>query len=141
MQGAGNNGAARLRTLRVVMSEALTQFFWSLQALAQPAEVQAALFPSFVVVADELALDLKQWLEVVRASKEVPEEAVRIAQQIDAMLCDASSDEQFWTLEALASNAVWQQIRDLSIEALGAARVGIEAQPLGRAIYVPSRHT
>lgn len=34
-----------------------TRFMWTVQALAQPADVQVRLYPSFVAVADELALD------------------------------------------------------------------------------------
>jgi hypothetical protein len=39
-----------------VVSEWL-RFEWSVRALAQPAPIQLALFPGFVVVADELAGD------------------------------------------------------------------------------------
>ncbi len=42
---------------------AARRFSWSVQALALPAEAQLALYPSFVEVADELALELEETLE------------------------------------------------------------------------------
>ena len=38
----------------------IDKLIWSVRALAQPASVQRKLFPAFVVVADELALEFEE---------------------------------------------------------------------------------
>jgi hypothetical protein len=47
------------------MKHAVKQLMWTVQALAQPAETQPHLFPPFVVVADELALEFDAWYRTV----------------------------------------------------------------------------
>ena len=45
---------------------------WAVQALAQPADVQPTLFPPFVVVADELALEFDHWRRVAEGQAGAP---------------------------------------------------------------------
>src|SRR6516225_2761064 len=58
------NGVVRRGNAEWQMLPAEQQLQWAVQALAQPAEVQPTLFPSFVVVADELALEFDHWRDV-----------------------------------------------------------------------------
>ena len=118
--------------------DAQTQhFYWSLQALAQPARVQLTLFPNFVVVAEELALDLGNWLAVVIENElVVPKETISLAQEIDTLLQEASGPASTeWSESALATSMMWQRIRRLATEALSAAGLPAAPPPGNRSEY------
>ena len=40
---------------------AMKRFEWSVRDLAQPSDIQSSLFPGFVCVPDELALEFDEW--------------------------------------------------------------------------------
>jgi hypothetical protein len=120
------------------MDTILNQFYWSLQALAQPAADQSALFPMFVVVADELALDLDHWLQVVQSNQlVVPPETLRAALEINRLLGEISGrhNAQEWTIEALNTSPTWQKVRTRAREALFAAGLPLDPPPPGRSKY------
>ena len=124
----------------------LSQFRWSLQALAVPAEAQRALFPEFVCKADELALDYDHWAQAARASYggEFSDEQRDALRAIDRRLVamsrgGAEFDEGLWSDVALNSRPEWEQVRSLAGLALSRFDWPCDAPPRGRSFYVPSR--
>ncbi|WP_438023778.1 hypothetical protein [Sorangium sp. So ce233] len=137
------------------VSEAMTRLKWSLQALAAPAAEQIRLFPRFVCVADELALDFEEALRQVSkaALSDVGEqEEVEGLQRIeelspaqreavdtlDAQLERMSGPEhaEMWTDDALYNRGEWARVRHLAAGALRSIGWPIELPPQDRAIYV-----
>jgi hypothetical protein len=96
----------------------------SVQALAQPADEQIALFPDFVVVGDELALDFESALERFRADAvSAPAQAVATVNALNAYLEQLSGpqNEDFWLDEArLREDPRWNQVRQLALAVLEA---------------------
>jgi hypothetical protein len=103
----------------------------ALQRIALEPQEQVAQFPSFVVMADELALDLDHWTEVCRAWRYVEGEvAVRLT-VMGELLGSMSGREQAtrWTEKALADDPGWQQARAMAREALRVAGWPQEVPP------------
>ncbi len=99
----------------------LEQLRTALQALAAPAEQQLARYPSFAVVADELALDFDDALGLLEAQS-APLTKAQMAGllALDALLNQMSGSERadLWTSHALRSAAEWEEVRSASIEVL-----------------------
>jgi hypothetical protein len=104
------------------MKELLQQLQWALQALALPADVQIRLYPDFVVVADELALEYNNYFAAALGNH--PEQfsptQVQALQSIDALLNEMSGSEnaEQWTIDALRSHIKWAEVRILAEQAL-----------------------
>jgi hypothetical protein len=96
----------------------------ALQALAMPAEVQIALFPSFVCQADELALVFDNFKRAAESNfgGEMTESQRDLLARIDGRLADMSGrhDPELWTQEALRGRDEWARIRALATETLEA---------------------
>lgn len=114
---------------------------WIIRALAQTADVQIALFPAFVCVADELALDFDEHYQRFvgeGCSASVGSEAKQAMEALDRHLSSFSGPEhaELWTDEALRHAPEWRQTRQLAREII--ARMGWppDPPPTGRAIYV-----
>ena len=100
---------------------ALDQLKWALQALAIPAVDQARLFPEWVVVADELALDIDRWESTIHAnygeelSQPQAERLLAVARKLDSMSRDgADFDADLRGVEALSSSSRWAVVRLLA---------------------------
>lgn len=121
------------------MTKRMQQFEWSVRALAQESAVQLQLYPSFVAVADELALEFEEHyraldLDLLRAPQR---EAVRA-------LCDAFDEMsgpahlELWQTDAL-DRAEWKHIRELARQLIRVMGWSTSAPPVDRgAIYVGS---
>src|SRR5688572_32607527 len=112
------------------------QLKWALQALAIPASDQMRLFPDFVVVADELALDFDQWQTVVLGNYdgELSTEQTSSLSEIDRTLdrmsrSGADFTPELWTEVALSSNRHWADLRRLAGAALEAFGWPVESPP------------
>lgn len=124
-------------------TDMLRPFEWSVRALAQPAEVQLALYPSFTCHADELALEFE---EAHRATFPLRNGAFSASQlllieELDRQLERMSglANERLWTEEALREAPEWMRVRELAREVLEAMGWSSEAPPIERsAIYVTS---
>jgi len=99
----------------------------ALQLLACPAPVQLQLFPDFVCVTDEFALDFDNWQSVIIGNfgAELTSEQLGCLKAIDERFTShsrggASFTEQFWTDEALRESADWENIREMARRALRA---------------------
>jgi len=120
--------------------EAMQQFEWSVRALAQAPAVQRDLFPDFVEVADELALDFEERYrrlptDIVHFT---PDQAQRV-NALDSALAAMSgpAHEELWTMEALDEAPEWDHIRQLARELIQAMGWSNSPPPSDRgAIYV-----
>lgn len=136
-------------------NEKMMRLKWSIQALAAPAGKQIQLFPKFVCVADELAIDFEEALRAVSkvepsgADKEEEDEVSQLAQELSFMQREAidAVDKQLekmsgpehaemWTDDALYNSIEWARVRHLAALALKSIGWASELPPQGRAIYV-----
>jgi hypothetical protein len=120
-------------------ADPLVHFEWAVRALAQDATIQIALFPSFVVVADELALDFEQYrLATADRLSELGGHVVARVGELDAALEAMSGPEHLdlWTDEALRSAREWVTVRALARRVLEAAVWRNTPPPIGRAAYI-----
>ena len=103
-----------------ILKHALERLEWSTRALYQPVDIQRTLYPDFVVVADELALDFDQWLSVATSHGcFVParlEPLLAINRKLGHM--SGTHNARLWTLDALANSPEWSSIRALAGDAL-----------------------
>lgn len=123
--GVGSHSAQRYERLK-----------WALQALVQPSAVQLQLYPEFVCVPDELALDFDEALRCID-QPDLSREQWRGLAAVHALLESMSGpDKPFWTAEALSTMPEWRQVRALARECLLVFDWPLDAPPWGRAIYV-----
>ena len=122
------------------MLPAEQQLQWAVQALAQPAEVQPTLFPSFVVVADELALEFDHWRDVADGEvggswSPVQRAAVMTLDQLLSEMSGTGKPE-LWVGAACLHHPQWSAVRHLASEVLSAFGWSPGRPPLGRAVYI-----
>jgi hypothetical protein len=101
--------------------------------LAADSTAQLSLYPDYVDVAEELALDFDDWFRVV-SQDQLSEEQVRALDAIDDHLTAMSRGgadfaEEVWCEEALRDHARWSELRVLAIAALVAFGWPIEVPP------------
>lgn len=110
------------------------------QALAQPAGVQLSLFPGFVVVGDELAIQFADALYAYRMSRPPTEpNQAESLEQLEHYLTKLSGtgEESFWLdRTAFASDVRWQRIRELARHVLAAFDWPDEPPPRDGSTYV-----
>ncbi|MFZ2358492.1 MAG: hypothetical protein WA040_04040 [Anaerolineae bacterium] len=117
------------------------QFQWAVQALAQPADVQIDLFPPFVVVADELALEFDSCREAFDSNFGwlwSPLQRTAVV-ALDQYLADMSGPDkpELWLDEGCLEHARWTEVRQLARKVLSAFGWSPDFPPLDRgAIYV-----
>jgi hypothetical protein len=116
----------------------------ALQALAAPAEMQIARFPSFVVAADELALDFVDTLLLFRQTSPAltPDQNARL-EAVDALLSTMSGAARapLWTPDALRTAPEWVKVRAYAQATLIALGWPIDLPPPTDNVYVPGRAT
>jgi hypothetical protein len=110
------------------------------QALAQPPDAQPSLFPSFVVVADELALEFDNWWKSFEANfgDRCSEEQQRAVAALDHLLTEMSGPDkpELWTNEGCLYHAKWSEVRQLAADVLSAFGWPHGVPPVGRVMYV-----
>jgi hypothetical protein len=100
----------------------ITKLMWSLQAVAQPADVQLLLFPDFVVQTDEVMLDFDDALLLIKGelwSTLTPsqvEALIRIDDKMTEMTREF--DPNRIPEDALRSDPQWEELRALAKQAL-----------------------
>lgn len=126
------------------MTSAEKRFMWALQALAQPAGVQLGLFPNFVEVADELALEHEEaqanWRDEGGESglSSQQAEAIKAVDSLLEQMSGSDKAEILWTVEALESRQEWREVRRRASEALAHMGWPNEAPPVDRGdVFVP----
>ena len=114
-------------------------FQWAVQALAQSANVQPTLFPSFVVVADELALDFDNWRQSFHANfgTSWSAEQRRAVEALDEHLSEMSGDKpELWDGKDCLQHAKWSEVRLLAKDVLAAFEWSSYVPPTNRSLYV-----
>jgi hypothetical protein len=110
----------------------------SLQLLASPAQAQLSHFPAgWVVLTDEMVLDFDHWAHCVATYwKLSPVQTVQLS-RLDDFLSEMSGSlhRDFWTDEALLSDARWEQVRTLAKATLIEFGWPIEIPPVAREEY------
>ena len=123
-------------------NDALIKLKYSLQALAQPASIQLKLFPDFVQVADELALDFEHRHSVVaQNSFDLTSSQKESLAHLDALLSNMSKGiftEELWTDNALRDRHEWEEVRSLAKETLKEFNWALDEPPVDRNQYVRS---
>ncbi|MHB1037555.1 MAG: hypothetical protein ACYC35_22035 [Pirellulales bacterium] len=116
------------------------QFQWAVQALAQPPNVQPTLFPPFVVVADELALEFDNWWKAYESNfghlcSQQQREAVSA---VDHLLAEMSGPDkpELWLDDGCLNHPKWSEVRRLAADVLSAFEWPPGLPPLGRVTYV-----
>jgi hypothetical protein len=114
------------------------QFQWAVQALAQPADVQPTLFPSFVVVADELALEFDNWRRAFEAhfGESWSSKQGKAIHVLDELLDRMSRGKPgLWRGKDCLKERQWGEVRQLAEDVLDAFGWSPEIPPTARAIY------
>jgi len=105
---------------RSAPEQALLELEWIVRALAQAYEVQRTLFPAFVCVADELALEFEERSQKLEGCPELILSATQSAKLTaldDALAAmSGSAHADLWTDEALSQSAEWECVRSLAAE-------------------------
>jgi hypothetical protein len=114
------------------------QFQWAVQALTQPANVQPTLFPSFVVVADELALDFDNWRRAFEAhfAESWSSQQRKAVHALDQLLDRMSRGRpRLWHGKECLKEHRWSEVRQLAGDVLKAFGWSSDIPPTGRALY------
>jgi hypothetical protein len=118
----------------------LQRFEWSVRALAQDAATQRQLYPSFVCVADELALEFDEYLRALE--DELPQlTAAEQIRALDSRLSAMSGPDHaaLWTDDALRDAPEWVEVRAAAQAVLQAMGWSSRPPPNERgAVYVGS---
>lgn len=115
------------------------QLQWAVQALAQPAVVQAELFPPFVVVPEELALQFDDWYEFAITSVgaswsfDQRERLAALNRLLDGM--SGPDEPELWTDADSLHHERWSEVRSAASAVLIAFGWPSGRPPLGRAFY------
>lgn len=115
------------------------------QALAQPAAVQRALFPSFAVVGDELVLEFDDALRGWRAEQRTATEAqLATLSELECLIEHLSGplNEDFWLDPVqLDVDARWEDLRLLARAACAAFGWPVQIPDKNGAVYVNATTT
>lgn len=119
------------------MSGESIKFKWAVQALALDYDAQVGLYPSFVEVPDELALEFEEALENYLGSgaeKDFDSAQIDCIAKLDQALESISgpANSRFWTMESLQSDPRWAEIRELAAATLFVFGWEIEKPPDNR---------
>lgn len=119
------------------MSEEEDRFKWSVQALAMDYEIQLKLYPNFVEVADELALEFEETLErylETGAGDHFDGAQSDCLSRLDSKLEAISGigNLQYWTIEAMKNSPHWDEIRELAAATLFCFGWKVESPPCDR---------
>lgn len=101
----------------------LERLKWSAMALSQSAEAQLALFPGFVAVPDELALNWEEGLGDLKDPEVIISSAQRAKiEKLDAIILSMSGPNnlKFWDNQALTEFREWDDVRAAASEVLSA---------------------
>lgn len=122
-----------------IRSNIRQMFQWAVQALAQPADVQRALFPPFVPPAEELALDFDNWWRTYQDhfGHSLRDEQLKAVRALDDLLAEMSGPDkcELWTDAGCLNHPKWAEVRRLASDILYAFAWPNEVPPIGRSIY------
>ncbi|MBP5107381.1 MULTISPECIES: hypothetical protein [Pseudomonas] len=119
----------------------LSKLKWIIQALAIPASEQVRLFPTFINVADGLALIWEDVLEALEVFREmVSAGALLEIQNLDENILSISgeSNSQIWTKNSLYDSVLWEEIRGLAAGVAKKMNWPISSPGSAEGIYIGS---
>jgi hypothetical protein len=108
-------------------------------ALSQDAETQKSLFPDFVVVADELALNWEEALNELKAPElRISDNQRSKIDRLDAIILSMSgpTNLKFWDDDALSVFREWEEVRAAASEVLLAFEWPVIAPQPSSDIYI-----
>jgi len=125
--------------------DVLARIEWSLRALAQPSHAQHQLYPSFVCIPEELALEFNDALLVARAhlAGEISPVQLGVLEDLDRKLCEMSGPgtEAVWRAEALQSAPEWAEVRTIAARAIELFGWSPDPPPPSPDTFIPGRAT
>ncbi len=124
--------------MRAAPPDTILRFEWSVRALAQSAGTQFTLFPPFVCVADELALEFEEQYGRVREQNVSLGRGEVAVRDLDKKLEEMSGPqhEELWTDDALRQEPDWEEIRVLARRVIDVMGWSDTPPPSERAEYV-----
>ncbi|ACX86276.1 hypothetical protein F6Q07_22855 [Pectobacterium parmentieri] len=111
---------------------------WITQVFAQDSEVQKSLFPNFVNVADELAVEWEIALDEVNENAELTEEQRLVIKVLDDYMLSISgpANIQYWNNDALCHSSEWCNMRKMAKNILDIMKWDCIVPPKSDAIYI-----
>lgn len=94
------------------------RFIDVLNLLGSNYEIQIDVFPSFVVIPDELALMFDDEFRRVRNQNTITEDQFLLLNKIDSIFEKMGGIEKYWTLEYLSEGSEWAEVRLIAIKLL-----------------------
>ena len=115
----------------------MEQLEWVTRAFMQPSDTQMRIFPDFVNVADQLAVEWEIALDDINYELLSIEQSSMIKEFDDYMLSiSGPSNVRFWDNEALSSSTEWENMRILARKIV-VSMGWLETPPLNdNAIYI-----
>ncbi|ELY9421823.1 hypothetical protein NMY27_11110 [Cronobacter dublinensis subsp. beijingensis] len=118
----------------------MERFEWITRAFAQSSNVQKSLFPDFVNVADELAVEWEIALEETNNEMLSDEQKLSIKAFDDYLLSISGLENiQYWNDDALCYSSEWNKMRELAKIILDSMGWVNEAPPECNAIYISNK--
>ncbi|MBQ0215642.1 hypothetical protein KAH51_19675 [Proteus vulgaris] len=115
----------------------MKQLEWITRAFMQPSNIQISLFPDFVNVADQLAVEWEIALDDINYELLSVEQCSTIKEFDDYMLSiSGPNNVRFWSNEALASSMEWEKMRVLARKVVVSMGWATTPPPNDNAIYI-----
>jgi len=110
------------------------------QCFAQPYEVQKKLFPDFVNVAEQLAVEWEIALDEINDSQ-MTNDQKQAVQTLDNYMLSISgpANLQYWNDDALCYSDEWNKMRELAEIILDAMGWDDVVQPESNAVYISKK--
>lgn len=114
---------------------------WVTQAIAQPCKIQKSLFPDFVNVADELAVDWELALDELNdpcIAILITDEQRKTIKRLDDYMLSISgpNNMQYWNNDALCQSGEWQRMREMATDILSIMQREKTVPTKSEAIYI-----
>lgn len=110
---------------------------WVTRAFMQSSDTQMSLFPDFVNVADQLAVEWEIALDDISYELLSIEQSSAIKEFDDYMLSISGPDNvRYWNNEALSSSIEWEKMRVLARKVVGSMEWSETPPPNDNAIYI-----
>ncbi|MBF4662022.1 hypothetical protein HIJ87_08845 [Cronobacter malonaticus] len=118
----------------------MERFEWITRAFAQSSNVQKSLFPDFVNVADELAVEWEIALEETDYEMLSDKQKLSIKAFDDYLLSISGLENiHYWNDDALCYSSEWNKMRELAKIILDSMGWVNEAPPECNAIYISNK--
>lgn len=120
----------------------LERLRWFAQAIYQQPSVQIDLFPSFVEVADELALGWEEGIgELQSVKNQLTPAQIKAFEDLDEFMLSISGKDniRLWTIDTLNTSAEWRLLRNMAGNVLSQMNWPKTPPPPSNDIYVSNR--